>query len=129
MCKAWLLLFSYLFYCILHTKVLVYTAEFSLSFKVDSKDVKVSSLAIKCWKQFKAFSTPSLYPLSPKRRRLIPQYSHFLTGCLMRTLTQPLFTIYFFSLAYKFCFLIELHVKGKLWTLKGSSTIKDIENS
>ena len=49
---------------------------FSLSFKLDNKDIKIGGLAIKCCRQFKAF-TPSLYPFYPKRGRLRPQSRHF----------------------------------------------------
>ena len=49
-----------------------YISGLSLSFKVDSQDVNVGGLAIKCCRQFKDF-TPSLYPFTPRNRWLRPQ--------------------------------------------------------
>ena len=49
---------------------------FSLSFKVDSEDVNVGGLPIEFCRQFQAF-TLSLYPFSPKSRRLKPPSSRF----------------------------------------------------
>ena len=87
----------------------MYTAGFSLSFKVDSDDVKVGSMESSVEGNFR-LSLPHFTHFPPKE----DGSNIFLAGCLMRTLTQPLFAIYFFSLAYKFCFLIELHMKEKL---------------
>ena len=53
-----------------------YTSGFSLSFKVDSQDVKVGGLAIKSCRQFKDF-IPSLYPFTPRNRWLRPQIAQF----------------------------------------------------
>ena len=63
-----------------HVKVCAITFShtgFSLSFKVDRQDVKVGRLAIKCCRQFKigGFHSLTLYPFSPKSRRLRPYSS------------------------------------------------------
>ena len=51
-------------------------SRFSLSFKVDSQDVNVGGLPIEFCRQFQAF-TLSLYPFSPKSRRLKSPSSRF----------------------------------------------------
>ena len=45
---------------------LSWSSRFSLSFKLDSQDIRVGGLAVKCCRQFKAF-TPSLYPFTPSQ--------------------------------------------------------------
>ena len=50
--------------------------EFTLSFKVDSLDLKVGGLPIECHRQFQA-STLSLNLISPKSRWLKPPSSRF----------------------------------------------------
>ena len=60
----------------LHVEFPVIFTGFSLSFKVDSWDVKAGGLAIKCCRQFEAFSF-SLYPFALESRWLRPQSSRF----------------------------------------------------
>ena len=54
---------------------------FSLSFKVDSYDLKVGGLVTECCRQYQTF-TLSLYPISPKRRWLKPPSSRFFSPLL-----------------------------------------------
>ena len=57
---------------------MVPVTEFSLSFKVDSYDLKEGSLVTECCRQFQAF-TLSLYPISPRSKWLKPASSRFVS--------------------------------------------------
>ena len=97
-----------------------YTSGFSLSFKVDSQNVKVGGLAIKCCRQFKDF-TPSLYPFTPRNRWLRPQIAQLFSRLMALNENPDIF--WFLSVQVQnIWWYLHLQMKEKKYKRKHSQS-------